>query len=89
MPLTAKGEEILHSMQKEYGAKKGESVFYASRNKGNITGVDSVNDKMRAAFDSIKADSKFNELVEKLEAKGYSKNYATKIAGKVAQEKGK
>lgn len=40
MPLTAKGEEILSAMKKEYGEKKGESVFYASRNKGTISGVD-------------------------------------------------
>ena len=40
MPLTRKGEKILHHMQKEYGGKKGKSVFYASKNKGNISGVD-------------------------------------------------
>lgn len=40
MPLTAKGEKIEKSMTKQYGAKKGEEVFYASRNKGTITGVD-------------------------------------------------
>ena len=40
MPLTNKGEEIMNAMQKQYGAKKGESVFYASNNKGNISGVD-------------------------------------------------
>lgn len=39
MPLTAKGEEIKKNMEKEYGKKKGESVFYASANKGTITGV--------------------------------------------------
>jgi hypothetical protein len=27
-------------MQKEYGEKKGEDVFYASKNKGTISGVD-------------------------------------------------
>ena len=27
-------------MKKQYGADKGESVFYASRNKGVITGVE-------------------------------------------------
>lgn len=42
MPLTQKGDEILHAMQKEYGAKKGESVFYASRNAGTIAGVDAA-----------------------------------------------
>ncbi len=39
MPLTAKGEEIKSNMEKEYGPKKGESVFYASANKGTIKGV--------------------------------------------------
>ena len=42
MPLTEKGAEIKANMEKEYGEKKGESVFYASRNKGTITGVDAV-----------------------------------------------
>ncbi len=40
MPLTAKGSEILSHMEKTYGAEKGKSVFYASRNAGKITGVD-------------------------------------------------
>jgi hypothetical protein len=40
MPLTRKGEEILANMRSQYGPKKGTSVFYASRNKGTITGVD-------------------------------------------------
>jgi hypothetical protein len=40
MPLNKKGTRILHHMQKEYGSKKGKSVFYASRNKGTIAGVD-------------------------------------------------
>lgn len=41
MPLTKKGEEIKAAMVEQYGAKKGEEVFYASKNKGTITGVDS------------------------------------------------
>ena len=40
MPLTANGDKIMANMQREYGAKKGESVFYASREKGTIGGVD-------------------------------------------------
>jgi|SRR5580765_4298807 len=40
MPLTSKGEEIKGAMQSEYGAKKGEQVFYASKNAGTIKGVD-------------------------------------------------
>lgn len=32
MPLTQEGEDVLSNMTKEYGAKKGKSVFYASIN---------------------------------------------------------
>lgn len=39
MPLTPKGKKILSSMKKEYGSKKGKQVFYASQNKGTITGT--------------------------------------------------
>jgi hypothetical protein len=40
MPLTKKGRTILTKMKDTYGEKKGERVFYASRNKGTITGVE-------------------------------------------------
>lgn len=40
MPLTAKGNKIMSSMKKEYGAKKAKQVFYASRNAKKIKGVD-------------------------------------------------
>lgn len=40
MPLTKKGKKIMAAMKKEYGGDKGESVFYATRNKGKIKGVD-------------------------------------------------
>ncbi len=39
MPLTKKGAKIMKAMKKEYGAKKGKTVFYASANKGTIKGV--------------------------------------------------
>ena len=39
MPLNKKGKKIKAAMKKQYGAKKGESVFYASENKGTIKGV--------------------------------------------------
>lgn len=39
MPLTAKGKKIKSAMQKEYGKKKGEKVFYATENKGKIKSV--------------------------------------------------
>lgn len=38
--LTKKGAKIMRAMRKEYGAKKGEQAFYASKNKGTIKGVE-------------------------------------------------
>lgn len=40
MPLSPKGRQIMKAMKMEYGTKKGESVFYASKNKGTIKGVE-------------------------------------------------
>lgn len=40
-PLTEKGKEILASMKEQYGDEEGEKIFYASKNKGTISGVDS------------------------------------------------
>lgn len=40
MPLTKKGKKIISAMEKEYGHEKGEQVFYASKNKGRISGVE-------------------------------------------------
>ena len=40
MPLTDKGQKILGSMKEQYGKDKGEQVFYASANKGVITGIE-------------------------------------------------
>lgn len=49
MPLTKKGEKIKRAMTAEYGPKKAERVFYASRNKGTITGVDPESSSRRSA----------------------------------------
>ena len=43
MPLSKKGEKIKKAMTQQYGAKKGEQVFYAAANKGVITGVEKLN----------------------------------------------
>ena len=56
MPLTAKGQEILAGMKKQYGDKKGEEVFYASRNAGKITGVDEAGDEAPRAAGVMVAD---------------------------------
>jgi hypothetical protein len=40
MPLTKKGSKIMRAMKEGYGSNKGEQVFYASKNKGKIKGVE-------------------------------------------------
>lgn len=40
MPLTKKGRKIEGAMKKEYGAKKGKQIFYASKNRRIIKGVE-------------------------------------------------
>jgi hypothetical protein len=54
MPLTAKGEKIKGAMQEQYGAKEGEGVFYASRNKGTISGVDGNGCPQHGYMDAVK-----------------------------------
>jgi len=60
MPLTNKGKKIMKAMKKEYGEKKAKAVFYASRNKGKIKGVE------KAAM----GRAMFKELVSKAPGKG-------------------
>ena len=60
MPLTNKGKEIMRSMKKEYGPKRGERVFYASRNKGTISGVEEMK---YGGFTSTGDDTKDLELI--------------------------
>lgn len=40
MPITKKGKKIMKAMKDEYGKEKGEKIFYASKNKGKIKGVE-------------------------------------------------
>ena len=48
MPLNKKGKKIMKSMKKQYGKKKGEKIFYASKNKGVKRGKKrSINAKTR------------------------------------------
>lgn len=39
MPLSKKGTKIKKAMTKQYGKKKGESVFYAMERSGKLKGV--------------------------------------------------
>ena len=57
MPLTDKGEKIKKAMQQEYGAKKGESVFYASKNAGKIKGVE-AQQQLSRGMESIRRQMK-------------------------------
>jgi hypothetical protein len=65
VPLTEKGEKIKGAMEKNYGKEKGEEVFYASKNKGKITGVDAAktDDNQHLGFSKGEA-----EPVKKLSA---------------------
>jgi hypothetical protein len=47
MPMTKKGKKIKKAMDKEYGSKKAEKVFYASANKGTIKGVEKKTKKKK------------------------------------------
>lgn len=40
MPMTEKGSKIMAAMKQKYGKKRGEQVFYASKQKGTIKGVE-------------------------------------------------
>ena len=45
MPLNKKGLKIRNAMEKFYGKKKGDEIFYASENKGTIKGVTKAGSK--------------------------------------------
>ena len=38
--MSPKGQQVMTSMRKQYGAKKGTQVFWASVNKGTVKGVE-------------------------------------------------
>tara|TARA_R100000657_G_C4638252_1_gene84713 strand:+ start:111 stop:887 length:777 start_codon:yes stop_codon:yes gene_type:complete len=52
MPLTSKGKKIMSAMKEQYG-KNAERVFYASKNKGTIKGVD-----VKKAFKGAEIDAR-------------------------------
>jgi hypothetical protein len=39
MPLSTKGNKILKNIKKQYGTKKGKSVFYAMERSGKLKNV--------------------------------------------------
>lgn len=42
MPKSAKGKKIFANMVRQYGSEKAKQVFFASANKGTITGVEAT-----------------------------------------------
>lgn len=58
MPLTPKGSKIMSAMKRHYGSKKGEQVFYASRNAGKITGVDPESKSKKRGLRHVKIGGK-------------------------------
>lgn len=64
MPLTAKGEEIRKHLEQEYGAKKGEQVLYAGKNKGTFTGIDADETKGEQASEDARMSAIEGRLSE-------------------------
>jgi uncharacterized protein len=58
MPLTEKGRKILAAMQEKYGEEKGKKVFYASKNAGKISGVDSDFEDIMPIIETLDARRK-------------------------------
>jgi hypothetical protein len=82
MPLTEKGEKIKGAMQSQYGAEKGEQVFYASKNAGKISGVDRAD---RVPLEEGKSKETVNKNVNKLLEAGHNEEAAVGIAQRKAR----
>jgi hypothetical protein len=82
MPLTEKGEKIKGAMVKKYGPEKGEQVFYASKNKGTITGVDDE----RIPLEEGKSKETVSRNTNKLIEKGHNPEAAAGIAQRQASK---
>lgn len=70
MPLNKKGKEIMSSMKRQYGPKKGEEVFYASKNKGKIKNVERAQEggAMAQKAPKKKPGDEIRQVMSKLEA---------------------
>jgi len=76
MPLNEKGKKIMENMKKEYGDKKGESVFYAMENSGKLKGVKKAKKGMMTNLKPVPAEKKnsLGKLHKKVRNKmGYAK----------------
>ena len=50
MPLTKKGMEIKRAMERFYGKKRGDRVFYASERSGLLHGIKRMGRALRRRF---------------------------------------
>jgi hypothetical protein len=82
MPLTEKGEKIKSAMVSQYGSEKGERVFYASKNKGTITGVDDE----RIPLEEGKSKEAISRNTQRLVNKGHNPEAAKGIAERQASK---
>ena len=73
MPLTDKGRKIMDNMQRTYGGKKGEQVFYATRNAGKITGVEETSAAKSAGATGYAKGGKTKSKSRVNEAGNYTK----------------
>ena len=73
MPLTDKGKKIMQSMKRTYGGKKGEQVFYATRNAGKVTGVEETSARKSAGTIGLKKGGKAKSKSRVNEAGNYTK----------------
>ena len=73
MPLTEKGRKIMDNMQRTYGGKKGEQVFYATRNAGKITGVEETSAAKSAGATGYAKGGKTKSKSRVNEAGNYTK----------------
>ena len=73
MPATAKGKKIMSGMVKEYGAKKGKSVYFASIVKGKIKGAEGKGGtgKLAKAKKTYKKEHTMKDKYDKMHKKMY------------------
>jgi hypothetical protein len=91
MPISKAGKKIKSSLEKQYGKKKGEQVFYAMENKGEIPGMKKMKGYMGGGMskkigyaqggmnEGMKALKK--EAPEVAKKMGYAKGGLTKSTG--------
>tara|TARA_R100000388_G_scaffold2926_1_gene3745 strand:- start:469 stop:780 length:312 start_codon:yes stop_codon:yes gene_type:complete len=82
MPLNKKGKKIMKAMKDQYGEKEGKAVFYASKNKGTIKGVEKKVMKAamgRAAFSETTSKAPGTKMIQEPYIGSYMKS---ELAGK-------